>query len=335
MNLFDKIAAKTKELKEKTEDRIRANGGFEGILQKTSEKVDQLTDSASEGLKKATQETKQYIQEAKNTAQEQGQEGFIGVAKTLGVKVGTDVSSLVRSGYQKIAQSEAVQNLKKEFKEADERQTAENPSEPAVDLSGVKLEHIFKYFFSGVQSGDNWTTSSQEGNPKNERLIKLTYVVNGEDWYNTQTNESGSGAFDLTLDYLSNQTKLSLTDPENSRQLVSKTRTMLITLVSQLHSLEEQEKAEKANKEEKKVSTVKKAPVKKVSHKVEKSSEEKTPTPATKKPAVKTSNKKTTESKDADSVTKTSTPAKKPAAKKSAVKKAPVKNAEPPKKENE
>lgn len=305
MSFLKDLSKKANELKEKTQDRIKANGGFEGILQKTSEKVDQLTEAAGEGIKKATNETKQYIQEAKNTAQKNGEEGFIGVAKTLGSKVGTDVSSLVRNGYEKIASSESIQSLKRELQEADKQHNAEHPEAPAADFSKITIAHIFNVFFSGVQNGNEWTTGSQPNNPKNERLSKITYIVNGQEWFNKDTQESGVGAFDLTLDFLSNQTGLSLLDKESASELVNKTQVMLVKLVEQLNIEEAQKQAD----------AVKKAPVKK-----------ETPAKAevVKKEEVKTAVKKTPARKTA--VKTTATPAKAPAAKKVAPK-APVKAA--------
>ncbi len=282
MSFIKNFTKKANELKEKTQDRIKANGGFEGILQKTSEKVDKLTEAAGQGIKKATTETKQYIQDAKDTAQEQGEEGFIGLAKTLGTKVGTDVSSLVRNGYEKIASSESIQNLKKELSEAEEKHNSENQESPSVDLSKVTLEHVFSMFFSGVNNGNEWTTSSQPNNPKNERLIKVTYIVNGQEWFNKETQESGIGAFDLTLDFLSNQTGLSLLDKESAVELFNKTQSMITKLIEQIDAEKAQEEADKvkkattkkvANKPEtttaKETTAVKKATAKKVANKPE------------------------------------------------------------------
>lgn len=243
MSFLKDLSKKANELKEKTQDRIKANGGLEGILQKTSEKVDKFTEAAGEGIKKATNETKQYIQEAKDTAQKKGEEGFIGVAKTLGSKVGTDVSSLVRTGYDKIASSESIQSLKRELQEAEKQHNAEHPEAPVADFSKITIAHIFTVFFSGVQNGNEWTTGSQPNNPKNERLIKMSYIVNDQEWFNKETQESGVGAFDLTLDFLSNQTGLSLLDKESASELVNKTQVMMTKLVEQLKAEEDQAKA--------------------------------------------------------------------------------------------
>lgn len=320
MDFLNKLTRKASELKEKTQDRIKANGGLEGILQKTSEQVDKLATSAGEGIKKATNETKQYIQNAKESAQEQGKEGFIGVATTLGSKVGNDVSNLVQTGYQRIANSEIVQNLKKEI--AEEKEQAEKQSPSIVDTyNTINLTHIFTYFFSGVKKGNEWTTASQPNNPKNEKLIKVTYVVNGNEWFNVDTQESGSGAFDLTLDFLIQQTGLDINDKESSKQLVMKTQDMMNKLVSQLEQ-EAQEEAQKVAAAKKQDEQAKTVPAVKETTTVKK--------PSTRKPAAKkVVNNVAVKTPAAKKVSvKTTTPAvKKPAAKKVATKKPAVKTA--------
>ena len=331
MKFFNNLTKKATELKEKTQDRIKANGGLEGILQKTSKKVDTFAEAASEKIKKTTDEAKQYIQEAKDSAQQQGDNGFIGVAKTLGTKVGTDVSSLVRNGYEKIAASESIQNLKKELQEEDDKNTAAHPKSPSVDFSKITLEHIFTLFFSGVQSGNEWTTASQPNNPKNERLKKITYIVNGQEWFNKETQESGTGAFDLTLDFLANQTGLSLTDPESSKELVKKTRIMITKLVEELHSEEMQAKQAKestsvaSQKPEEKVQTVAataetKAPVAKKTP--ARKTVVKAATAETKAPVAKKTPARKTVVKDVTAETKAPVAKKTPARKTMAAKKA-------------
>lgn len=318
MKFLNDITRKANELKEKTQNRIKENGGFEGILQKTSEKVDKLAEEAGKTIKKATSETKQYIQEAKNSAQENGDNGFIGVAKTLGGKVTEDVSGLVRSGYQNIANSETVQNLKKEMNEEEEK--ISKTVEKKHDFSNISFEKIFTYFFSGVQNGNEWTTSSQPNNPKNERLMKITYIINGQEWFNTQSNESGSGPFDLTMDFLSNQTNLNLNDADNKSELNKKTTEMFLKLIEQLKA----ENVESPSKKEtvKETTSVKsKTPVKTVSKTTEsvqpKASVKRAPA---KKVATKTLSVKKDEQPEQSAASASVTAPKKAPVKKSSVK---------------